>query len=182
MGTLFYQLIYAEESTMADLTCTVFFILAIVFIVIWVKRGKAQKPRKKFMIWAVIFFIIAVCSAGVPAEEPAPVDDNVITLVAGEKGEYGELMSLNVGTEFEEIYYVFRLPVGTYKATNAGQYMDQLSLYGDTVYKTPNGWDELSDTFGCLLLEPGESDELTIAEGQIIEIHEPGKWALEKIN
>lgn len=105
-----------------------------------------------------------------------------IELIAGEPGEYGELLTLNKDTEFEETYYVYRVPAGTWLVTNTGKYMDQFNVYGETVYVTDAGWEELSDVFFVKVLDVGESAKVTIEDGQIIEIHEPGSFTLEKAN
>jgi hypothetical protein len=110
-----------------------------------------------------------------PAET---VETFTIELVAGEKGEYGELITLNEGDEFEETYYVYRVPTGTYTVTNTGEYPGQFNVYGDTVYVTDVGWEELSDVFYGKLLDVGQSDTVEIGEGQIIEIHEPDHYTL----
>lgn len=164
---------------MLGLFASVFFIF---------RNIKKKRPVKKAVIAAVVCAVVVVGAGGnldASEEESAPaevdVGKEVITIVAGEQGEYGEEFTLNAGTEFEETYYVYRVPAGTYTATNIGKNMDQLSVYGDTVYTTDEGWEELSDVGRVLLLDVGEAGEVAIAEGQIIEIHEPGKWTLEKI-
>ena len=80
------------------------------------------------------------------------------TLVAGEKGEYGELFTINKGTEFEETYYVYRVPVGTYTVTNVGKYMNQFNVYGDEIHVTEEGWEEPAETFYVKVLDIGKSD------------------------
>lgn len=116
---------------------------------------------------------------GAAATTLSSVDESVtIELVAGESCEYSELLTLNEGTEFEETYYVYRVPAGTYTVTNTGDYMGQFNVYGETVYVTEDGWEELSDTICVKLLDIGQSDTVEIGEGQIIEIHEPGQYTL----
>ena len=101
------------------------------------------------------------------------------TLVAGEKGEYGESFTINKGTEFEETYYVYRVPVGTYTVTNVGEYMNQFNVYGDEIHVTEEGWEEPTEIFYVKVLDVGKSDTVTIGENQYIEIHEPGNFKLE---
>lgn len=156
---------------------------------------KAKKPKKKGCLTAVIVLVVlaAIASVGsggdssdAPAQsQPATIaatesDKLSFVLVAGEQGDYGELITLNKDTEFEETYYVYRVPVGTYTVTNAGEYPNQFNIYGDTIYKTEEGWDELSDGYYAKVLEVGESDTVTVSDGQIIEIHEPGRFEMEK--
>lgn len=103
-----------------------------------------------------------------------------ISLVAGVQGQYGELFTINKGTEFEENYFIYRVPAGTYTVKNAGKYLNQFTVCGDTVYTTDAGWEELSDVYYVKALKPGETDTVTIEDGQIIEIHEPGEYELTK--
>lgn len=104
-----------------------------------------------------------------------------ISLVAGVQGQYGEPFTINKGTEFEENYFIYRVPAGAYTVTNVGKYLNQFTVLGETVYTTDAGWEELSDVYYAKALKPGESDTVTIEDGQIIEIHEPGEFELEKV-
>lgn len=104
-----------------------------------------------------------------------------ISLVAGVQGQYGEPFTINKGTEFEENYFIYRVPAGTYTVTNVGEYISQFNVYGETVYTTDDGWEELSDVYYVEALKPGEADTVTIEDGQIIEIHEPGEFDLSKV-
>lgn len=169
---------------------------------------KAKKKwYKKWWIWVIIGVFLMGFISGLVDAEPVENEgtDNQVTdnsqgttdndvvddtseeqpltfeLIAGEQGEYGELFTINKDTEFEETYYIYRIPAGTYKVTNTGEYMNQFNVYGETVYVTEEGWEELSDVFYVKLLKVEESDTFTIKDGQIIEIHEPGKFLLEKI-
>ena len=66
-------------------------------------------------------------------EEPKQEEKLVFELVAGEQGEYGKMITYNKGTEFEENFYAFYVPVGTYTVTNVGKYMSQLNVYSDEI-------------------------------------------------
>ena len=94
-------------------------------------------------------------------------------LTAGEQGEYGKLVTYNKGTEFEETFYAFYIPEGTYTVTNKGKYMSQVSIYSDETYITDYGWEEYVNSFDAKLLDVGASDIITVEKGQHIEIHEP---------
>lgn len=160
--------------------------------------AKNKKPIfKKWWFWAVIIIVLisAMSSGGddtattaepvqkiEETEEPIVESALSLELVAGEPGEYGELFTINKDTEFEEAYYIYRVPSGDYTVTNTGEYMNQFNVYGDTVSVTDEGWEELSDVIYVKLLDVGESDTFTIEEGQIIEIQEPGKFILEKVD
>lgn len=104
-----------------------------------------------------------------------------ISLVAGVQGQYGDPFTINKGTEFEENYFIYRVPAGTYTVTNVGKYLNQFTVLGETVYTTDAGWEELSDVYYAKALKPGEADTVTIEDGQIIEIHEPGEFELAKV-
>ena len=100
-------------------------------------------------------------------------------LVAGEAGEYGELFTINKDTEFEETYYIYRIPAGTYTITNTGSYMAQLSVYGNEIVVNDAGWEEPAETLYVKLLDVGASDTVTIPEDCFIEIHEPDQFTFE---
>lgn len=107
-------------------------------------------------------------------EEP-PEEPLTFELVAGEAGEYGELFTINAGTEFEETYYIYHIPAGTYTVTNTGEYMTQLNVYSDEMTVNDAGWEEPADGF-CKLVDVGASVTVTIPEGYFIEIHEPTRF------
>lgn len=124
--------------------------------------------KKIMALLLLVCLLLAGCGAS----------KTVITLEADVKGDYGEMFSLNKDTEFEENYYIYRVPAGTYTVTLTGKYMDQFNVYGETVYITESGYEELSDVYYVKLFQPGESDTVTIEDGQIIEIHGNGVWEL----
>ncbi len=101
-----------------------------------------------------------------------------IVLIAGEEGEYGELYTVNKDTEFEEIYYVYIVPEGTYTVTNTGEYMAQFSVYSYELVVNSSGWEEPAEIFFASPLDVGASETVTIEDGQIIEIHEPANFTL----
>lgn len=143
--------------------------------------------KKIIALFLVLLFAIGLVACGNTADNDDDSQDAgqseeslSFELIAGEAGEYGELFTINKGTEFEETYYIYRIPTGTYTVTNSGEYMNQFNVYGDTVQVNADGWEELSDVFYTKLLDVGESDTFTIEEGQIVEIIEPGQFLLEK--
>lgn len=125
--------------------------------------------KKLFAVLLCLSLLLAGCGAA---------KSQTITLVAGEQGEYGELFTINKDTEFEETYYIYRVPAGTYTVTNTGKYLNQFNVLGETVYVTDAGWEELSDVFYVKSFKPGESDTVTIEDGHIIEINGNGAWEL----
>ena len=104
----------------------------------------------------------------------------VFELVAGEQGEYGKMITYNEGTEFEENFYAFYVPAGTYTVTNVGEYMSQINVYSDEIQKTEEGWDEPAEAFFVKLLDVNKSETVTIEEGQHVEIAEPANFKFEQ--
>lgn len=169
------------------------------------KKNKTKKPLfKKWWFWLIVVFILsAIVSGGsdsetapatvtppttqaptteaIEATEPITEAAVTIDLIAGEPGEYGELFTMNKDTEFEETYYVYRIPAGTYTVTNAGEYMSQFNVYSGEVHVTEDGWEEFTEAIYVKALDVGQSDTFTIADGQCIEIHEPAKFTIELI-
>lgn len=143
--------------------------------------------KKIIALFLVLLFAVGLVACGNTADndddskDAGQAEESLsFELIAGEAGEYGELFTINKDTEFEETYYIYRIPTGTYTVTNSGEYMNQFNVYGDTVRVNDDGWEELSDVFYTKLLDVGESDTFTIEEGQIVEIIEPGQFLLEK--
>lgn len=167
-----------------------------------------NKPKKKWYqkwwIWAIIVVVIfAAASGGNNDDATAKEDETTVSdinetqtdtakdvvneqplsfeLIAGEQGEYGELITVNKDTEFEEVFYIYHIPAGTYTVTNIGEYMNQFNVYSNEYVVNEDGWEEISEAYYVKVLNPGESDTFTIEEGQHVDICEPGKYLLEKI-
>ena len=113
-------------------------------------------------------------------EEPKQEEKLVFELVAGEQGEYGKMITYNKGTEFEENFYAFYVPVGTYTVTNVGKYMSQLNVYSDEIVKNDDGWDEVAESFYNKVIDVNKSETITFEEGQHIEIAEPSRFKFEQ--
>ncbi len=103
-------------------------------------------------------------------------------IIAGESGDYGEMFTLNKGTEFEDSYYIYRIPAGTYTVTNTGDYMSQLNVYSCEIYVNEDGWEEPADCYYVKILDVGNSDTVSIPEGYYIHIDEPAKFTFEQIS
>lgn len=163
-------------------------------------RKKDMKPAVKYGIiaaaWA-IFFLIGMTgntdSTAQPPEAPGYSEAGqtettgtteatklVFDLVAGQQGDYGKMITYNKGTEFEENFYAFYIPAGTYKVTNVGEYMSQLNVYPNEIVKTENGWEGHADGGFAKLLDINCSAIVTIAEDQHIEIAEPSRFQFEQ--
>ncbi len=122
-----------------------------------------------------------VTSSEEKTNEPEQEEKLIIELVAGEQGEYGKMVSYNKGTEFEENFYAYFVPAGTYKVTNTGKYMNQINVYSDKTQITEEGWEEPAEVGMVKLLDVGKSDTITVKEGQHIDIGaENGYFKLEK--
>ena len=176
--------------------------------IVWVTKYLFKDFSERFgklkatMIIAVIYSVVILifvmfASASKPATDPIIATEATeateatatateasvsIELIAGEPGEYGELFTINKDTEFEETYYVYRIPAGTYTVTNTGEYMNQFNVYSGEVHVNEDGWEEFTEAAYVKAMDVGQSDTFTIADGQCIEIHEPAKFTLELVD
>lgn len=141
---------------------------------------------------ALLCFALASCGSSNTAQEnsvQAQTQPTIITtsasteisvtnevlefeLVAGEQGDYGKMISYNKGTEFEENFYAYYIPYGSYKITNVGDYMTQVNVYSDETVITDAGWEEVADG-SVKLIDVNASEEMTVPKGYHIEINEP---------
>lgn len=107
-------------------------------------------------------------------------DDTLSFSITAEKaGKYGKLLTLNKGTEFEETFYAFYVPEGTYTAINIGEYPGQINVHSDKTRITDAGFEEPMDAT-AKLISNGESDTISIKKGQHIEINKPDAFVLIK--
>lgn len=102
-------------------------------------------------------------------------------IVAGAPGEYGQELVLNEGTEFEDKTIGYFVPTGTYKITNIGNYQTQVNVYKNEKTKTSEGWEEWADG-KSELLAVNASVEMKVEDGYFINVDEPTKISLEKID
>lgn len=102
-------------------------------------------------------------------------------LIAGEQGDYGKMITYNKDTEFEENFYAYYVPYGTYKVTNIGDYMTQVNVYSDEIVVNDAGWEEIANADSVKLIDVDASEEMTVPEGYHIEITEPTHLLLEMI-
>lgn len=140
---------------------------------------------KKFLAAVLsIIFIVLSFSGCFDSKEP-PKESSTASkyelsfyLKAGEKGDYGNYITYNKGTEFEEKFYAYYVPNGTYTVTNKGKYMTQVNVYSDETHKV-DGWDEPVDC-KVYLLNVDESKEIIVPEGYHIELTEPTYVLMQK--
>lgn len=166
------------------------------------ENTNVKKPfYKKWWVWAIVVVVALSAMFGsneeenktttetpttvettenTATEEPKQEEKLVFELVAGEQGEYGKMITYNKGTEFEENFYAFYVPVGTYTVTNVGKYMSQLNVYSDEIVKNDDGWDEVAESFFNKVIDVNKSETVTVEEGQHIEIAEPSQFKFEQ--
>ncbi len=104
-----------------------------------------------------------------------------IVITAGEKGEYGQDLVLNAGTDMADEVIGYFVPVGTYEITNNGEYMTQVNVYKNEVNKTDDGWEEWADG-KVERLDIGETKTITIEDGYFVNVDEPAKITLVQVN
>lgn len=107
-------------------------------------------------------------------------EKSTFELIAGEQGEYGQMITYNKGTELEENFYAYYVPAATYTITNIGEYPCQINIYSNETHKTEEGWEEPAETFFVKLLDVDVSENITIENGQHIEITENSKIKFEQ--
>ena len=162
-----------------------------------IKVKKQKSIFKKWWFWVIIAIIIGVIGGlGSNNENPSDTDtgsslvqdsdkllendDTTFTLIAGEAGQYGKMISYNTGTEFEENFYAYYIPAGTYTVTNKGKYKSQVNVYSNSKHITSAGWEEPVEIFDVKLIDINQSDTITVGEGQHIEIAEPSVFEFKK--
>ena len=145
----------------------------------YVRKEKVIEMKKLIVLILAIVLVVTFAACGSGGSDDS-ADEGSFTLTAGEAGEYGQLITYNKDTEFEEIFYAYYVPAGTYTVTNIGEYMGQINVYSDETVITEAGWEEAKSTGAVKLIDVGESDTITVEEGQHIEIIEPDVFELVK--
>lgn len=118
--------------------------------------------------------VVTTSEAAETTEEAAAL---AFELIAGEQGDYGKIITYNKDTEFEENFYAYYIPYGSYKITNVGDYMTQVNVYSDETVITDAGWEEVADG-SVKLIDVNASEEMTVPKGYHIEINEPSHISL----
>jgi len=124
-----------------------------------------------------IMTVHATAADGESEDDTSSVD--AFVLVAGEAGEYGTEIAFNKGTADEIKRIVYHIPLGTYKVTNTGEYMNAVYVYSDEIHKTEEGFEEPAESFFGKTVDINKSVEVTIDDGQNVYIPEPGKFKFE---
>ncbi len=115
-------------------------------------------------------------SQGDEAQEEAAL---IIDIKAGEKGEYGQDIVLNEGTDLEDKTIAYFVPVGKYLVKNVGSYMSQINVYKNEI-NVVDGWEEWADGY-AELLDVNATKEITVEEGYFINVDEPAHFEMSKI-
>ena len=139
-----------------------------------------MEKKKKKKKWIIIGIVVLVVLIGGIGGSDDSADEASFTLTAGEAGEYGQEITYNKGTEFEETFYAYYIPEGTYTVTNTGDYMSQITVCSNEKIITDAGWEETESTGDVKVIDVGESDTITVEEGYHIEIIEPSVFELIK--
>lgn len=155
---------------------------------------KVKKPiYKKWWFWVIIVLIVFGAFGGgskkTATEETAePTEQteetkteekaDVITLTAGEAGEYGKEITMNEGTDSPETLIVYYLPAGDYTVKNVGEYVTQVSVYSGFHRDETTGYDDYDDVGDTPRIEVNETADINVPDGWFIEIHEPTKIEL----
>ena len=147
-------------------------------------QEKVKKPiYKKWWFWVIIVLVVfgafgggskktATEETAEPTEqtEEATTEEKseAITLTFGDVGEYGTKETLG-----DKEYIAYRVPAGTYTATNKGENMAQVTIYKDGTQTNEDGVEEqIMGDQKPLMLDVGKSDTLTVGEGEYIEIYD----------
>lgn len=98
-------------------------------------------------------------------------------LMDGELGDYGEEVTLNAGTEFEEVEIMYHIPAGLYSVKNLNpDGGEQVTVYSGA--PVLNGeWEEFVADDECqrpIVVMGGEAKDLEIKEGQFVVLADRG--------
>ncbi|MGT2812567.1 hypothetical protein [Streptococcus minor] len=103
-----------------------------------------------------------------------------IQLIAGEKGDYGQSIVMNEGTDMPEELIVYYLPAGIYEVENIGSFPAQITVYEGFTRDESTGYDNYTASGDAKLIDKGAKDTITVPENWFVEIHEPAKFSLVK--
>lgn len=149
---------------------------------------KVKKPiYKKWWFWVIIVLLVfGAFGGGGKSNKDATTDTtaeqtqeetsenaDVITLTAGEVGEYGKEIVMNEDTDMAENLVVYYLPAGDYTVKNVSDYPTQVSVYEGFARDESTGYDDYTNVGDTPRIEVNETADITIPEGWFIEIHEP---------
>ncbi len=113
-------------------------------------------------------------------EQETEATKEVITLTAGELGDYGKETVMNEGTDMPEELIVYYIPAGDYTVKNVGEYPTQVNVYEGFARDESTGYDDYTNGNSTPMIEVGETADINVPDGWFIEIHEPTVIELEK--
>lgn len=172
-----------------------------VFLVILIVKTIKGKPKKTALIGVLVclaLFAVGLITDRTPNETPGKENYETVAqtleskepeetksafsfiIENGEAGDYGELFTLNKGTEFEYTFYVYCVPAGTYNVLNLScEPWSQFTVYKKTIHTTEEGIEEFDEAGdgATKLVKIGETVSVTIQEGEIVKFPDPGKSA-----
>ncbi|MBO4863561.1 MAG: DUF4190 domain-containing protein [Eubacterium sp.] len=99
------------------------------------------------------------------------VADNTFEIIldSNDLGDYGYNVIINKGdTEFEIVRRAYYVPLGTYKATNMGDFYAPIPLYDENLVDVDGHKEWGNNSKSSEPLKPGESVEITVEEGLFI--------------
>lgn len=147
---------------------------------------KVKKPiYKKWWFWVIIVVLVfgVFGSLGGGSDEEATAEEatteettaeaDVITLTAGEMGDYGKEIVMNEGTDMEENLIVYYVPAGEYTVKNVGEFRTQVSVYEGFARDESTGYDDYTNVGDTPSIDVNETADITVPDGWFIEIHEP---------
>ena len=105
-----------------------------------------------------------------PVNDSTSSDQPLSFILGKEPGEYGKAVTLNAGTEFEEVVNAFYIPAGIYSVTNQDKETVQINIYcGGPEYA--GGTESFVTDENCagpIILMGGEKKALEVKEGQFV--------------
>lgn len=138
------------------------------------KTDKVKLAKVWRVLILILFWLLLLSFSN---QESKPVSDlpqaldtsssAVISLVAGEMGEYGLSYTLNSGEDTEIVY---EIPAGVYAITNTSDDLTQISLESKETRITEEGWKEPVD-IKTVMLEPGQRKVFEMPEGYYFDLN-----------
>ena len=116
--------------------------------------------------------------ASEPSQQPGQPSTPAFqaTLVDGQAGEYGQFITWNPGTDFENTDTQFSIPAGTYTFTNLGKKgAVQISFYKEGSIKVDGHDERIVSDLNPVVIMAGESKTITLGEGDLIVLSDGGK-------
>lgn len=170
------------------LTVVLWILFFPIMLSIYVWNTPKISSKKTKIICIVVIWIISL-SLGVSSnydkekEATQQKEEQTIISIDGDSlGDYGKEYTYNEGTDSPKTVVIYNIPTGTYEVTNEGEYTNQLNVYSDETTTTEEGWEEPADAKEALLIDSGETEEVTIEDGYHIEVTSGSDFKLVEAN